>query len=149
MRVYKMNDRGTFSKIAEGRVFRKGEIKLREDSNGVTATLNGVSMNVNQGIQQAKKVMASNSNVKDVSVDAGSLNGRIDRSSGEGMKIDVPIDATSSQKKIVSDVANNKTTDDVKVNFVKDSNDSSALTNESRGGLVFTKEEMDKFLRTI
>lgn len=149
MKLYKMNDNGTFSKIAEGRVYKKGEIRLREDANGVTATLKGGATNVAQGMQKAKQVMAANSNVDDVSIDAGNLDGHTDSTSGEGMKINIPTNASASELNIATQAARNPQTKDAKINFVKPNSNMQGQTNESKGGLVFTKEEMDKFLRTI
>ena len=89
MRVFtKRNNR-----LVEGVPYRKSELRLSEDVDANLGSANGI-----QAAQmKAKQLMSKNPNVNAASADAGKLDGSSDSSSGEGMKLQVPVDAKGSQ----------------------------------------------------
>lgn len=152
MRVFtKRNNR-----LVEGVPYRKSELRLSEDVDANLGSANGI-----QAAQmKAKQIMSKNPNVNAASADAGKLDGSDDSSSGEGMKLQVPVDAKGSQLSSAQSVIRNQSNDDMEIEFTKDTNstDSQDQANESlkerlanlrENSIPFTKKSLTSFLKSI
>lgn len=152
MRVFtKRNNR-----LVEGVPYRKSELRLSEDVDANLGSANGI-----QAAQmKAKQLMSKNPNVNAASADAGKLDGSDDSSSGEGMKLQVPVDAKGSQLSSAQSMIRNQSNDDMEVEFTKDTNsiDSQDQANESlkerlvnlrENSIPFTKKSLTSFLKSI
>ena len=152
MRVFtKRNNR-----LVEGVPYRKSELRLSEDVDANLGSANGI-----QAAQmKAKQLMSKNPNVNSASADAGKLDGSADSSSGEGMKLQVPVDAKGSQLSSAQSMIRNQSNDDMEVEFTKDTNstDSQDQANESlkerlanlrENSIPFTKKSLTSFLKSI
>lgn len=139
-------------RLGEGKIFSKKQLKLREDIDAAIGSANGLQ----QAQQKAKKLINQNPSVDSASADLGKLDGQKDTSSGEGTKIQLPINASATQLNNVQQIAN----DDVEVEFTKnDTSNSSSSANESRknrklvemryNSVPFTKKELSSFLKSI
>lgn len=154
MRVLVKND-NRLVEIGEGKIFTKSQLKLNED---VTASL-GMANGIQAAQMKAKQIMAKNPNVDSASSDAGKLDGQADQSTGEGMKLQVPINANGSQLANAQSMVKNNSNDDMEVEFTKDTPSDNDMNNESReydrlrdlreNSIPFTKDSLSKFLRTI
>ena len=151
MRVFtKRNNR-----LVEGVPYRKSELRLSEDVDANLGSANGI-----QAAQmKAKQLMSKNPNVNAASADAGKLDGS-SSSSGEGMKLQVPVDAKGSQLSSAQSMIRNQSNDDMEVEFTKDTNstDSQDQANESlkerlanlrENSIPFTKKSLTSFLKSI
>ena len=109
---------------------------------------------------KAKQLMSKNPNVNAASADAGKLDGSSDSSSGEGMKLQVPVDAKGSQLSSAQSMIRNQSNDDMEIEFTKDTNstDSQDKANESlkerlanlrENSIPFTKKSLTSFLKSI
>lgn len=143
-------------RLGEGKIFSKKQLKLREDIDAAIGSANGLQ----QAQQKAKKLINQNPSVDSASADLGKLDGQKDTSSGEGTKIQLPINASATQLNNVQQMSKNQANDDVEVEFTKnDTNNSSSSTNESRknrklvemryNSVPFTKKELSSFLKSI
>lgn len=152
MRVFtKRNNR-----LVEGVTYRKSELRLNEDVDANLGSANGI-----QAAQmKAKQLMSKNPNVNAASADAGKLDGSADSSSGEGMKLQVPVDAKGSQLSSAQSMIRNQSNDDMEIEFTKDTNstDSQDQANESlkerlanlrENSIPFTKKSLTSFLKSI
>ena len=152
MRVFtKRNNR-----LVEGVPYRKSELRLSEDVDANLGSANGI-----QAAQmKAKQLMSKNPNVNAASADAGKLDGSDDSSSGEGMKLQVPVDAKGSQLSSAQSMIRNQSNDDMEIEFTKDTNstDSQDQANESlkerlanlrENSIPFTKKSLTSFLKSI
>lgn len=152
MRVFtKRNNR-----LVEGVPYRKSELRLSEDVDANLGSANGI-----QAAQmKAKQIMSKNPNVNAASADAGKLDGSDDSSSGEGMKLQVPVNAKGSQLSSAQSMIRNQSNDDMEVEFTKDANDTTSQdqTNESlkerlanlrENSIPFTKKSLTSFLKSI
>lgn len=152
MRVFtKRNNR-----LVEGVPYRKSELRLSEDVDANLGSANGI-----QAAQmKAKQLMSKNPNVNSASADAGKLDGSADSSSGEGMKLQVPVDAKGSQLSSAQSMIRNQSNDDMEIEFTKDTNstDSQDQANESlkerlvnlrENSIPFTKKSLTSFLKSI
>lgn len=152
MRVFtKRNNR-----LVEGVPYRKSELRLSEDVDANLGSANGI-----QAAQmKAKQIMSKNPNVNAASADAGKLDGSDDSSSGEGMKLQVPVNAKGSQLSSAQSMIRNQSNDDMEVEFTKDTNstDSQDQANESlkerlanlrENSIPFTKKSLTSFLKSI
>lgn len=152
MRVFtKRNNR-----LVEGVPYRKSELRLSEDVDANIGSANGI-----QAAQmKAKQLMSKNPNVNAASADARKLDGSDDSSSGEGMKLQVPVDAKGSQLSSAQSMIRNQSNDDMEVEFTKDTNstDSQDQANESlkerlvnlrENSIPFTKKSLTSFLKSI
>ena len=152
MRVFtKRNNR-----LVEGVPYRKSELRLSED---VDANL-GSAHGIQAAQMKAKQLMSKNPHVNAASADAGKLDGSADSSSGEGMKLQVPVDAKGSQLSSAQSMIRNQSNDDMEVEFTKDTNstDSQDQANESlkerlanlrENSIPFTKKSLTSFLKSI
>lgn len=152
MRVFtKRNNR-----LVEGVPYRKSELRLSEDVDANLGSANGI-----QAAQmKAKQLMSKNPNVNAASADAGKLDGSDDSSSGEGMKLQLPVNAKGSQLSSAQSMIRNQSNDDMEVEFTKDTNstDSQDQANESlkerlvnlrENSIPFTKKSLASFLKSI
>ena len=152
MRVFtKRNNR-----LVEGVPYRKSELRLSEDVDANLGSANGI-----QAAQmKAKQLMSKNPNVNAAAADAGKLDGSADSSSGEGMKLQVPVDAKGSQLSSAQSMIRNQSNDDMEIEFTKDTNstDSQDQANESlkerlanlrENSIPFTKKSLTSFLKSI
>ena len=143
-------------RLGEGKIFSKKQLKLREDIDAAIGSANGLQ----QAQEKAKKLINQNPSVDSASADLGKLDGQKDTSSGEGTKIQLPINASATQLNNVQQMSKNQANDDVEVEFTKnDTSNSSSSTNESRknrklvemryNSVPFTKKELSSFLKSI
>lgn len=135
--------------LGEMKVFSKKSLNLKEDVDANIGTANGIQ----QAQMKAKQLMNKNPSVKSASADAGKLDGQKDTQSGEGLKLEVPVNATGQQLAQAQRMVKDQGSDDAQITFTKNNDTSS--TNESRlfelrkNSIQFTKSEMDKFLKEI
>lgn len=152
MRVFtKRNNR-----LVEGVPYRKSELRLSEDVDANLGSANGI-----QAAQmKAKQIMSKNPNVNAASADAGKLDGSDDSSSGEGMKLQVPVNAKGSQLSSAQSMIKNQSNNDMEVEFTKDTNDTTSqdqaneslkerLANLRENSIPFTKKSLTSFLKSI
>lgn len=138
--------------LGEGKVFSKRQLKLREDVDANIGTASGIQ----QAQAKAKQLMNQNPSVDSASADAGKLDGQQDTSSGEGMELEIPVNANGQQLATASKLAKDQSSDDVQIKFTKNSTSSSSnMTDESRiikmreSSVPFTKQELSAFLNTL
>ena len=141
-------------RIGEGRLFRKGEIMLKEDGAGVHANI-GTANGIQQAQMKAKQLMNRNPGVNSASADAGKIDGQNDKTSGEGVKLEVPVNATGSQLAQAQRMTKDQGADDTQITFTKDNPSDGDSTNESRivemrrNSIPFSKKELTNFLKSI
>jgi hypothetical protein len=141
-------------RIGEGRLFKKGEIMLKEDGAGIDANI-GTANGIQQAQMKAKQLMNRNPGVNSASADAGKLDGQNDKTSGEGVKLEVPINATGSQLAQAQRMTKDQGADDTQITFTKDNPADGDSTNESRivemrrNSIPFSKKELTNFLKSI
>lgn len=141
-------------RIGEGRLFRKGEIMLKEDGAGVDANI-GTANGIQQAQMKAKQLMNRNPGVNSASADAGKIDGQNDKTSGEGVKLEVPVNATGSQLAQAQRMTKDQSADDTQITFTKDNPSDGDSTNESRivemrrNSIPFSKKELTNFLKSI
>ena len=142
-------------KSLTGRV-RKSDLVLREQ-NGIDANLTSAP-NVTQAVIKAKETMNRNPNVSSVSADAGKLDGSSDMQSGEGMKLQVPVNASGQELSTAQTIVKSQNNDDMQIQFTKpvtngqvqDDNSVSESVNQLRRTMPeFTKKDFDQLLKSI
>ena len=140
-------------RIGEGKLLKKGEILLREE-NGVDANI-GTANGIQQAQMKAKQLMNRNPGVNSASADAGKIDGQNDANSGEGIKLEVPVNATGKQLAQAQRMTKDQNADDAQITFTKDNGNNGTSTNESRivelrrNSVPFSKNELTKFLKSI
>ena len=145
MRTYVKKD-GKLNLIGEGRLFSKNELMLRED---IDANL-GSADSIQQAQLKAKKQMNQNAGVTSASIEAGKADGQADTQSGEGIKLEVPVNATGKQLAQAQKMTKDQGSDDAQITFTKEDPNS---TNESRiyemrmNSVPFTKRELSELLK--
>ena len=145
MRTY-VKKNGKLNLVGEGRLYSKAELLLREG--GLDANI-GSADSIQQAQLKAKKMMNQNAGVDSASVEAGKADGQADSQSGEGVKLQIPINATGKQLAQAQKMTKDQGSDDSEIQFVK--NDSNS-TNESKiyemrmNSVPFTKRELSKLL---
>lgn len=155
MEVLVKTDNG-LQRLGEGKIFSKKQLKLKEGIDAAIGSANGLQ----QAREEAEKLINQNPSVDSASADLGKLDGQNDTSTGEGTKIQLPINASATQLNNVQQMSKNQANDDVEVEFTKnDTNNSSSSTNESRknrklvemryNSVPFTKKELSSFLKSI
>jgi hypothetical protein len=145
-----------FVNLGEGKIYSKRQLRLNED--GFVATAPNVK-DVRQFVTKGSKMMNQNPNVKSVQNQLGQMDHQNDASTGEGLKISLPANATGAQISKVQNMASKPENDDMSIDLTPStsntSSDSSSMTNESRiiemrrNSIPFTKKELHKFLREI
>lgn len=140
-------------RIGEGKLLKKGEILLKEE-NGVDANI-GTANGIQQAQMKAKQLMNRNPGVNSASADAGKIDGQNDADSGEGIKLEVPVNATGKQLAQAQRMTKDQNADDAQITFTKDNGNNGTSTNESRivelrrNSVPFSKNELTKFLKSI
>jgi len=140
-------------RIGEGKLLKKGEILLREE-NGVDANI-GTANGIQQAQMKAKQLMNRNPGVNSASADAGKIDGQNDANTGEGIKLEVPVNATGKQLAQAQRMTKDQNADDAQITFTKDNGNNGTSTNESRivelrrNSVPFSKNELTKFLKSI
>jgi len=154
MKIYKVNKDKTLNKVFEGKIYKKSELLLKEDNGQISATMSGVR-GIQNAFNNANQILSKNGNVKNVQVDAGNIDSVQDKSKGEGVGISIPVDANGSQKTALDKIVKDPNMNDAKISFTRPSStnnmqtESRRLSEMRKNGLIFTKEEMDRFLKTI
>ena len=94
--------------------------------------------------------MNQNSNVTSASIEAGKADGQSDTQSGEGIKLEVPVNATGKQLAQAQKMTKDQGSDDAQITFTKEDPNT---TNESRvyemrmNSVPFTKKELSQLLK--
>ena len=142
-------------RIGEGKLFKKGELSLlKEDGAGVDANI-GTANGIQQAQMKAKQLMNKNPGVNSASADAGKLDGQNDTNSGEGVKLEVPVNATGKQLAQAQRMTKDQGADDTQITFTKSDPNNGDSTNESRiiemrkSSIPFSKKELTNFLKSI
>lgn len=150
MKIYSKNKIGKLKYLGEGTIYKKSQIRLSE----MDANL-GVSDSIEQAQMKAKKIMNQNSSVQSASADAGKMDGQNDASTGEGVRLEVPVNATSQQLATARRMTKDQNSDDAEITFTKPNHSNSTSIGESRiaemrkSAIPFTKSEMTKFLMEL
>lgn len=150
MKIFSKTNKGLVH-IGEGRIYSKRQLRLVEDVDANIGTANGIQ----QAQMKAKKLMNQNPSVNSASADAGKLDGQMDTNSGEGVKLELPVNATGQQLAQAQRMVKDQSADDAQITFTKDNNASGNGLGESRiiamrkSSIPFTKKEMNKFLRDL
>lgn len=126
MKILVKTNRGLKS-LGEGRVYSKKQLYLKEE--GVDANL-GMSTSLQAAQMKAKQIMSKNPMVTSASADAGKLDGQKDSQSGEGVNLEVPVDADGKQLSQAQKMVSDSNADDTQIIFTKDAGNTQ--TNESR-----------------
>lgn len=133
---------------------RKGDVRLKED---VDANL-GSAPGIQQAIQKAKQTMTRNANVDTVSADAGKLDGSSDMSSGEGMKLQIPVNASGQEISTAQNLVKNQANDDMQIQFTKPMTNGQPADENPIGESVmnlrrtmpeFSKKDFDRLLKSL
>jgi hypothetical protein len=138
--------------LGEGRIYSKKQLKLVE--NGFDANL-GQANGIAQAQMQAKQLMAKNPNVTSASADAGKLDGQVDTNGGEGLKLEVPINASGNQLAQAQRMVKDQSADDAQITFTKQNTATTNSMSESKlmemrkSSIPFTKKELNAFLSTL
>lgn len=140
--------------LGEGKIYSKKQVKLKE---GIDASI-GIVNGLQQAQMKAKNAMAQ-PNVTSASGDLGKMDGQNDSNTGEGVKIQLPVNASTQQLNNVQSMAKNSANDDMEVEFVKSDASTNNGTNESirnqklvemrRNSVPFTKKELSDFLASF
>ena len=137
--------------LGEGRIYSKSQLRLNELDANI-----GMTNGIQQAQMKAKQLMNQNAGVDSASVEAGKADGQNDTNSGEGLKLEVPVNATGNQLAQAQRMTRDQSADDTQITFTKPQTSSSSMdTNESRiiemrkNSIPFTKKELHKFLREI
>ena len=99
--------------------------------------------------------MNKNSSITSASADAGKLDGQVDTNSGEGIKLEVPVNANGSQLAQAQRMVKDQSADDAQITFTKPQTSMSNGISESRitemrkNSIPFTKKELSNFLSTL
>lgn len=144
MKTY-VKKNGVLNFVGEGRLYTKNELLLKED---IDANL-GSADSIQQAQMKAKKQMNQNAGVTSASIEAGKADGQADTQSGEGIKLEVPVNATGKQLSQAQKMTKDNGSDDAQITFTKEDPNS---TNESRlyemrmNSVPFTKRELSRLL---
>lgn len=148
MKVFRVNNNRGRDLVFEGRVVDPMKIRLKEDVEAAIGSANGLQ----QARLKASQIMNKNSNVTSASADAGHLDNQNDASSGEGLKLQLPINANNQQLSAAQQIVSRQNNDDMEVEFTKNSPSSSDVSESYRPNkaqVTFTKREMDELLKTL
>ena len=144
-----------FLELGEGKLISPNKMKLKE---GLDANL-GMASGIQQAQAKARQLMNQNPGITSASADAGKIDGQNDKGGGEGMKVEVPVNASGQQLANVQRMAQTQGNDDVQIQFTKTQNGTNDLsTNEEKerkynelreNSVGFSKRELSAFLRSI
>ena len=158
MEIFVKKDNG-LKKLGEGKIYSKSQLRLTEILNGVDANL-GTADGLQQAQASAKQIFNRNPNVTSASADAGKLDGQTDADGGEGVKLELPVNATGNQLATAQHMVKDQSADDTQITFTKPEVSSSSMNNtnglgESRiiemrkNSIPFTKSELSSFLNSL
>jgi len=148
--------------LGEGKIYSKKDLKLNE-GNGFVATAPNVR-DVRQFVTQGSRMFNQNPSVKGVENQLGQMDHQNDSSTGEGIKVSLPANATGAQISKVQNMANKPENDDMTVDLTpptsNTSSDSSSLETNSvtprkvmdemrKNSIPFTKKELNEFLNSL
>ena len=130
--------------LGEGRIYSKAQLKLNElDANIGTAT------GIQQAQMKAKQLINQNPSVDSASIESGKADGQNDSESGEGLKLEVPVNATGSQLAQAQRMTKDQDADDAQIMFTKSNTYESRVFEMRKNSIPFTKKELSKFLREL
>jgi hypothetical protein len=142
--------------LGEGKIYSKSQLRLNEDS--FDANL-GMVNGIQQAQMKAKQMMSKNPTINSASADAGKLDGQSDVNGAEGIKLEVPVNATGSQLAQAQRMVKDQSADDAQITFTKPQTQSSMNNDNGLGeskiiemrknSIPFTKKELSNFLRTL
>ena len=158
MKVYVKKDKA-LKLLGEGKIYSKKDLVLREfnaGGNSVVAAVPGAT-NVRQFVNQGAKTYHQNGNVGLIQGEMGQFDNQNDSSTGEGLGIDLPVNATGQQIAKVQNMANQQGNDDMKINLTPPTNDAEDSNPLGEGKIAelrensipFTKLELTEFLKTL
>ena len=93
MKIFVKKD-NNLKPLGEGKIYSKSQLRLNED--GFDANL-GTANGIQQAQIKAKQMMNNNPTINSASADAGKLDGQSDTTSGEGVNLQLPVNATGAQ----------------------------------------------------
>ncbi len=143
---------GRLVNLGEGKIYSKSQLKLNE----IDANI-GMANGIQQAQMKAKQLMNQNSGVDSASADAGHIDNQQDTMSGEGIKLELPVNANAQQLAQAQRMAKDPSADDAQIVFTKNNsnNDISNPLGESRimelrrNSVPFTKSELGDFLKSL
>jgi hypothetical protein len=158
MKVYVKKDKG-LKLLGEGKVYSKKELMLKEfkaGGNNVVATVPGAT-NVRQFVNQGAKTYNQNGNVGLIQGEMGQFDNQNDSNTGEGIGVDLPVNATGQQIAKVQNMANQPSNDDMKINLTPpttetdqtDSLGENKIIKMRENSVPFTKSELTEFLKSL
>ena len=137
--------------LGEGKIYSKKQLTLNELDANI-----GMANGIQQAQMKAKQLMNRNPGVQSASADAGKLDGQNDASSGEGLKLEVPVNATGQQLAQAQRMVKDQSADDAQITFTKPTTSSSdngmsesRIIEMRRNSIPFSKREMEKFLNDL
>lgn len=145
MEILVKTNRGLKS-LGEGRVYSKKQLMLKED--GLDANL-GMSSSIQAAQMKAKQMMSKNPTVTSASADAGKLDGQMDSQNGEGVRLELPVNANGKQLSQAQKMVSDTNADDAQITFTKNQD---SMTTESRlselraNSVPFSKNEINEII---
>lgn len=145
MEILVKTNRGLKS-LGEGRVYSKKQLMLKED--GLDANL-GMSSSIQAAQMKAKQMMSKNPTVTSASADAGKLDGQMDSQNGEGVRLELPVNANGKQLAQAQKMVSDTNADDAQITFTKNQD---SMTTESRlselraNSVPFSKNEINEII---
>lgn len=154
MKVYVKKDKA-LKLLGEGKVYSKKDLMLREGNN-VVATVPGAK-NVRQFVNQGAKTYNQNGNVGLIQGEMGQFDNQNDSNTGEGIGVDLPVNATGQQIAKVQNMANQPGNDDMKINLMSPTTETdqanslgeSKIIKMRENSVPFTKSELTEFLKSL
>lgn len=119
---------------------------LKED--GLDANL-GMSSSIQAAQMKAKQMMSKNPTVTSASADAGKLDGQMDSQNGEGVRLELPVNANGKQLAQAQKMVSDTNADDAQITFTKNQD---SMTTESRlselraNSVPFSKNEINEII---
>ena len=135
--------------VMECKGFKKKDLVLKEGQ--IQANLPS-AQNLEQAKREARNILTQNPSASGVTGDLGKFDGQQDAESGEGVKIQVPVNAPSSQLTPLQDMTRDERNDDVSIEFVdtKNNNGVGGMSESFKKRLVpFTKKELNEMFDKI
>lgn len=144
--------------LGEGRLIPKTALTLKEDVDANIGAANGIQ----QAQMKARQLMNQNPSVNSASADAGHIDNQTDSNSGEGMKLELPVNANGKQLAQAQHMVQNQSNDDMQVTFTKpqinghiqgqsatESVKAKKLVEMRNNSIPFTKKELKEFLYSL
>ena len=158
MKIYVKKDK-VLKLLGEGKVYSKKDLILKEfkaGGNNVVATVPGVT-NVRQFVNKGAQTYNQNGNVGLIQGEMGQFDNQNDANTGEGLGVDLPVNATGQQIAKVQNMANQPGNDDMKINLTPpttetdqtDSLGENKIIKMRENSVPFTKSELTEFLKSL